>query len=227
MDIILLAGLWLESSAWDHVASDLRALGHHPMPVALPGADDGSAAATLEDQVSAALAALDAADRPMLVGHSAACTLAWIAADRRPDSIHTAVLVGGFPSSDGERYADLFETVGGVMPFPGWEPFDGPDSSDLDAATRQRLATGAVPVPEGVATGIVRLEDERRHDVPVVIVCPEFSPEDARGWIDGGQVPELARTRNVSFVDIDSGHWPMFTQPAELARVFDAIATRS
>jgi hypothetical protein len=29
----------------------------------------------------------------------------------------------------------------------------------------------------------------------------------------------------VDFVDIDSGHWPMFTEPLELARLLAAAAT--
>jgi pimeloyl-ACP methyl ester carboxylesterase len=44
-------------------------------------------------------------------------------------------------------------------------------------------------------------------------------PSQARAWIDAGDVPELARVEHLEFVDIDSGHWPMFTQPAELARI--------
>jgi pimeloyl-ACP methyl ester carboxylesterase len=40
-------------------------------------------------------------------------------------------------------------------------------------------------------------------------------------------VPELARTPNVSYVDIDSGHWPMVTAPAELAALLAAIAAGS
>lgn len=108
------------------------------------------------------------------------------------------------------------------MPFPGWEPFEGPDSADLGEEARRAIAAAAVPVPEGVVTGVVRLTDERRFDVPVTVVCPEFTPAQARGWIDAGQVPELARARRVDLVDIDSGHWPMFTRPAELARLLAA-----
>ena len=59
-------------------------------------------------------------------------------------------------------------------------------------------------------------------DVPVVLVCPEFSPDQAREWIDGGDVPELATAKHVDLVDIDSGHWPMLTQPKELARLLAA-----
>jgi pimeloyl-ACP methyl ester carboxylesterase len=70
----------------------------------------------------------------------------------------------------------------------------------------------------------VRLTDERRFDVPVVVVCPEFTTAQARKWIDGGDVPELARAARVDFADIDSGHWPMISKPAELARVLATAA---
>jgi hypothetical protein len=70
------------------------------------------------------------------------------------------------------------------MPFRGWEPFEGPDSRDLAAA--------GLPVPEGMARAMVRLRDPRRWSVPVTVVCPEFGPDDARGWVAGGQVPDLA-----------------------------------
>jgi pimeloyl-ACP methyl ester carboxylesterase len=227
MDIILMAGLWLERSIWNDVCSELERLGHRPIAVALPGADDRSAEATLDDQVEAALAAVDAADRPLVVGHSAASTLAWIVADRRPTAIAGAVMIGGFPTSDEGTYAEFFPLVDGVMAFPGWEAFEGPDSDDLDGPTRERLAAGAVPVAGGVATGVVHLADERRFDVPVTLVCPEFDATQARAWIDSGDVPELARTPNVSYVDIDSGHWPMVTAPAELAALLAAIAAGS
>jgi pimeloyl-ACP methyl ester carboxylesterase len=192
--------------------------------VALPGVDDGSTTATLADQVTATLAAVDASDRPMVVGHSAACTLAWMVADQRPDSIERVVLIGGFPSADDRAYADFFPAVDGVMAFPGWGPFEGPDSADLDESERDRIAAAAVSVPEGVSKGVVRLTNDRRFDVPVHLVCPEYSPEQAKAWIDAGDVPELSRATRVTFEDIDSGHWPMVSAPAELARILDAAA---
>ena len=220
MDIVLIAGLWLDGSAWAEVAPTLQGLGHRPVPLTLPGQGDGSSTATLDDQVAAVLAAVDAAPgRSVVVGHSAACTLAWMAADARSDKVAKVVLVGGFPNADGEAYAAFFETEDGLMPFPGWGPFEGPDSADLDDAARSRIAAAAIPVPEGVSTGTVRLRDERRFDVPVLLVCPEFSPAEAQQWIDAGDAPELTSAKHVELVDIDSGHWPMFTRPAELARL--------
>lgn len=227
MDIVLIAGLWLPSSIWAETAHELENLGHRPLPVSLPGVDDGSRTATLADQVAAVVDVVDGAERPMVVGHSAACTLAWIAADQRPDSINEVALIGGFPATDGETYADFFPVVDGVMAFPGWEPFEGPDAEDLDAAARDSIAKAAVPVAEGVAKGSVKLGDDRRFDMPVLLVCPEYGPDQAKTWIDAGDVPELSRAKKVAFVDIDSGHWPMVSKPAELARLLDAAAKKS
>ncbi|GGT02189.1 alpha/beta fold hydrolase [Streptomyces chromofuscus] len=225
MDILLVGGLWLTGSVWGRVVPALESLGHRPVPLTLPGQGDGSASATLDDQLAAVLAAVDAAPgKPMVVGHSAACTLAWMAADRRSERLAKVALIGGFPTADGQPYADFFEVKDGVMAFPGWGPFEGPDAADLDDVARREFAAAAIPVPEGVARGVVRLADERRFDVPVVVVCPEFTPAQAREWIDAGDVPELARAKDVDFADVDSGHWPMVTQPAELARILAAAA---
>jgi pimeloyl-ACP methyl ester carboxylesterase len=222
-DIVLLAGLWLPGNVWDRVAAELAGLGHRPLVPPLPGVDDSSTAADLDDQLDAVLTAVDATENPVLVGHSAASTLAWLAADRRPDQIRRVVMVGGFPESDGSTYADLFPMVDGAMPFPGWEPFAGPDAADLDEAARNDLAKAAIPVPESVAHGVVRLADEGRFAVPVTLVCPEFDPDDARGWVAAGEVPELAAVLDLSYVNIDSGHWPMITRPIALARLLDVI----
>lgn len=72
------------------------------------------------------LAAVDAAsEKPMVVGHSAACTLAWLAADARPEKVAKVVLIGGFPAADGEPYDDFFEPKDGVMPLPRLGPIRG------------------------------------------------------------------------------------------------------
>src|SRR5690606_2795240 len=95
-----------------------------------------------------------ASEKPWVVGHSAAANLAWMAADARPEQVAGLAMVGGFPLADGQPYAPNFPVVDGAMPFPGWEPFEGPDAADLDEAARARLAAAAIPVPEGVARAV-------------------------------------------------------------------------
>jgi pimeloyl-ACP methyl ester carboxylesterase len=227
MDIVLIAGLWLDGSVWGDTAAQLEALGHHAVPVTLPGQGDGNTAATLDDEAATVLAAVDAADgRPMVVGHSAASTLAWIAADARPAKVSKIALIGGWPSS-GDTYFTGLPVQDGAVPFPGWSEFEGLDSADLDDAAKQAFESAAIPVPEGVTSGVIRLTDERRYEVPVVLICPEFTPDQAREWIDQGEIPELAKSKNLSFVNIDSGHWPMISAPAELARILAQVAEES
>ncbi len=227
MDIVLIAGLWLDGSAWDDVLPELEALGHRGIPVTLPGQGDGTTSATYDDQAAAVVAAVDAAEgRPFVVGHSAASTLAWVAADQRADGVTGVALIGGFPTTEGGAYADFFEPSGDGVPFPGWEPFAGPDSDDMSPELKAEVAAGSHPVPVGVTKGIVHWTSEARHDVPLTLICPEFSPAEAQEWIDGGDVPELADATRLELVDIDSGHWPMFTQPKALAALIDEAARR-
>jgi len=219
-DIVLIQGLWLRPDVWSEVQAELTRRGRGATVVDLPVDAD----ATLDDQVAAVLAAVDAADGPpLVVGHSAAATLAWLAADVRP--VAGVALIGGFPAADGEAYAGFLPEIGGPLPFPGWEQFEGPDSADLDPDARQRIEAAMVTVPDGVAHGTVRLTNPSRYDVPITLICPEFAPEDAKAWIAGGDVPELAAATNLTMVDIDSGHWPMFTQPAALAALLADAAT--
>lgn len=227
MDIVLIPGLWLDGSAWDDVLPELEKLGHRGIAVTLPGQGDGTTSATYDDQAGAVLAAVDAAEgAPLVVGHSAACTLAWVAADRRPEAITGVALIGGFPSTHDSGYADFFEPTGDTVPFPGWEPFEGPDSDDMSAELKAEVAARTHPVPVGVTRGKVQWTDEGRHAVPLTLICPEFSPEQAQEWIEAGDVPELADATALELVDLDSGHWPMFTQPAALAALLDEATKR-
>ena len=225
MDIVLIAGLWLPASVWDATATHLERRGHRVTALELPGVDDGSRDASLDDQAAIVFAAVDAADGPVVVGHSAAASLAWLAADRRPDAVSGVVMIGGFPAATGSSYAAFFEIVDDVMAFPGWGPFEGADTADLDESARRRLAAQAVPVPGPVADGRVVYGDDRRFSVPVTVVCPEFTPDDFRGWLAAGDIPELDRVERLDLVDIDSGHWPMVTRAGELADLIHAAAT--
>lgn len=227
MEIILLSGLWLRGDSWADVEYELARAGHRVQSLTLPGQGDQRMDTTLQDQIDAALEALDRNVGPTLVvGHSAASALAWIMADARPEAVMGVVMIGGMPVESGKPYANFFPVVDGRMPFPGWEPFAGADAADLDDDTRDFIEASAFAVPEGVCHAVVTLADERRFDVPVTLVCPEYSPADAQAWIDDGFVPELTRAGHVTLVDLDTGHWPMFTKPSELASTIDQATRR-
>src|SRR4051794_22224612 len=126
MDILLIAGLWLDGTAWNDVVPELRRLGHHPVPMTLPGQGDGRRSATLPDQVEAVLDAVDSASGPpLVVGHSAACSLAWLAADARPKDVAGVVLIGGRPAPPRGADPRLFVAGGGAPPLSGRRPLLG------------------------------------------------------------------------------------------------------
>ncbi len=110
-----------------------------------------------------------------------------------------------------------------MVPFPGWEPFEGPDSDDLSAEVKAAVAQGAIAVPASVSPR--RRTPERRRRASLRRAgddgLPEFSPAEPE-WVEGGTVAELAKATTVDYVDIDSGHWPMYSQPVELARILAA-----
>jgi pimeloyl-ACP methyl ester carboxylesterase len=235
MDIVLIPGMWLDASSWDDVTPALAAAGHQAHPVTLPGLEPAATdrgLVSLADQVATVVALVDSipAERPvMLVGHSAAAAIAHAAVDARPDRVARAVYIGGFPAGDGEALVDGMPSVDGGIPLPDWEMFDDSETFDLDEADRQRFRARAIPHPERAVLGPQRLYDERRYDVPVTMICPEFTPDQLRGWMAAGEGPvvELTRIHDVSYVDIDSGHWPQLTRPTQLAAIIVAEAARS
>ncbi|QBR93689.1 alpha/beta fold hydrolase [Nocardioides euryhalodurans] len=225
MDIILVPGLWLHGRSWDAVVPALEGAGHRVRALTLPGMDgrdDDRAGITLADHVGAVVTAIDAVDgRPLLlVGHSAGSAIGHAAVDARPDRVARAVYVGGFPSADGEPLLAGLPAQDGEVAMPDWaELGEEANVVDFDEASLARFYAEAVPAPEGVLTGTVRLSDERRWGVPVTLVCPEYTAAELRDWVAQGELPEVTRIEEVEYVDLPGGHWPQLTQPERLARV--------
>ena len=227
MHIILIPGLWLDGSSWHQVVPALEAGGHSTRALTLPGLESPAAdrsEITLRHHVDAVTEAID--DCPpdttiVVVGHSLGAGIAWVAADARPDRIARLVLIGGFPAVPGEALAAGFATVGADLPLPDLDTFDEADLRDLDPAALEEFRRRAVPSPARLTTDVAQLTDARRYEVPVTVVCPEFTAQDLREWIEEGEaaVSELPRIRQLSLVDLPTGHWPQFTRPAELARL--------
>ena len=76
----------------------------------------------------------------------------------------------------------------------------------------------AIPTPTHVARDPQQLSDERRYDVPVTVIACEFPSAMIRQMMEQAHpyVSELAKIRDVDFVDLPTGHWPQFTRPTDL-----------
>jgi pimeloyl-ACP methyl ester carboxylesterase len=228
MDIILIPGLWLDGGSWAEVVPVLEQAGHHTQPLTLPGMDAKYAdrsVITLADHVAAVVAAIDAVPaNVVLVGHSAGAAIAHAAIDARPDRVERAVYVGGFPTGAGDAIADGFPAKDGEVPLPEWSAFEEEELVDLDEAALAAFRADAIPSPERVTRDPQRLTDERRYDVPVTVIATEFTSDMLRGWIAQGLAPvrELEKIREVTHVDLPTGHWPQFTRPVQLGRAIVA-----
>ncbi len=227
MEIILIPGLWLDASSWDAVVPILEQAGHRTHALTLPGMESKDADrsnVTLRDQVDAVVDMIDSIDpadgKVVLVGHSAGGGTAHGAVDARPDRVARVIYVGGEPLGDGQANDGGFPAENGEIPLPDWSFFDEEMVADLDDELRRTVRERAIPAPERVVRDAQRLSDDRRYDVPITMITCEYSSEMLKKWIDRGEagVEELAKIRDVEYVDLNCGHWPQFTRPEQLAR---------
>ncbi|MDT0197194.1 alpha/beta hydrolase [Arthrobacter sp. AB6] len=232
MDIILVPGFWLDASSWQEVVPALEAAGHRPHPLTLPGlesVDADRAGISLQDHIDFVVAAIDALEgKVVLVGHSGGGAVIHGALDARPERVERAIYVDSGPLGEGDVINNELKADGDDIPLPPWEGFDNADLVDLDDGLRQAFRARAIPQPKGVAYSKQHLHDTRRYDVPATVIACQFPSSLLREWIDAGHpfVAELARVRDVEFVDLPTGHWPQFTKPVELARAILAAVDR-
>ncbi len=227
MDIVLIPGLWLDGSSWDEVVPLLQQVGHDTHALTLPGMESRDAdrsKITLRDQVEAVVAVIDSFGSTdgdvVLVGHSGGGAIAHAAVDARPTRVARVVYVDSLPIGEGGVINDAFPAEDGDVPLPDWALFDEEDLIDLDDELRAGFRERALPAPVHVARDPQQLSDERRYDVPITVISCEFPSAVLQKLIEQGHgyVQELAKVRDVEYIDLPTGHWPQFTRPKELGQ---------
>jgi len=225
--IVLVPGFWLGAWAWDEVATALRADGHNVTAVTLPGLESASAdrsAITFADHVDAICDAVRAAGRPVVLAvHSGAGAPGYAVTDRIPEKLAAMVYVDTGPAK-GALDADF---SGVEKPLPA--PKDLADNENLTGLTEQQLETfrrRAIPEPGAALRGAADLANDARLDVPSTVVCTGYTSEqykdaakEGQAWLGG-----LTELRNVTYVDLPTSHWPMWSRPRELAAIIGDIA---
>jgi pimeloyl-ACP methyl ester carboxylesterase len=224
--IILAPGFWLGAWAWDEVAAALRDDGHDVTALTLPGlesVDADRSAITLSDHVEAICEAVKAAGRPVVLAvHSGTGFSGYVASDRVPEQIAAMVYVDSAP---GKPPLDPdFDAVEKPL---SWEELAAEEN--LDGLSEEQLETfrrRAVPVPGGVLREAIALTNDARLDLPTTMICTGYTSEqykdavkDGYAWLAG--VPEL---RDVTWVDLPTSHWPMWSRPQELAAIIGDVA---
>jgi pimeloyl-ACP methyl ester carboxylesterase len=225
--IVLVPGFWLGAWAWDEVAATLRADGHDVTAVTLPGlesADSDRSSITLADHVDAICEAVASAGPPVVLAvHSGAGFAGYAVTDRIPEQIAAMVYVDSAPGT-GALDAD-FEGV--EKPLPSQEELEAEEN--LDGLSEEQLATfrrRAVPQPGGVVREAAELTNDARLDVPSTVICTGYTSEQYKAAVAEGYawLGGLTEVRNVTWVDLPTSHWPMWSRPQELAAIIGDIA---
>jgi pimeloyl-ACP methyl ester carboxylesterase len=224
--ILLVPGFWLGAWAWDEVAATLRGDGHDVTALTLPGLESANAdrsSITLSDHVDAIAEAVKAAGRPVVLAvHSGTGFSGYVASDRIPERIAAMVYVDtapGIPPLDAD-----FE--GAEKPM-SWEELSAEEN--LDGLSEEQLETfrqRAIPEPGGVIRDAVELTNDARLDIPSTLICTGYSSQEYKEAMDEGYawLAGLKEVRNITWVDLPTSHWPMWSRPKELAGIIGDVA---
>jgi pimeloyl-ACP methyl ester carboxylesterase len=227
--IILVPGFWLGAWAWDDVAARLRSDGHDVTALTLPGLDSTEtdrSSITFTDHVNAILDALRAAPAPaVLAVHSATGFSGYAASDIAPERIAHMVYVDtapGKPPLDPD-FSDVEKPL-------DWESVS--KEENLNGLSEEQLATfrgRAVPEPGAMLREGYDFTNDARRDIPSTIIATGFSAVDYQTYAkenpDWSFLAGIAELRNLSWVDLPTSHWPMWSKPAEITAIIGGIAT--
>ena len=229
--IILVPGFWLGAWAWDEVAATLRSAGHDVTTLTLPGlesADADRSAIHFADHVDAIVSALEAAVAPaVLVVHSASGFSGYAASDRVSERIAAMVYVDtapGKPPLD-PKFADVEKPL-------VWADIAAEENLDgLSEAHQATFRERAVPVPGAVLREGYAFTNDARRDIPSTIIATGFSAADYQRYHrEHPEVSFLAgigELRDLTYVDLPTSHWPMWSRPAELAAIIGEVADQA
>jgi pimeloyl-ACP methyl ester carboxylesterase len=225
--IILVPGFWLGAWAWDEVAAALRADGHNVTALTLPGlesADADRSAITFADHVDAICEAVRASGAAVVLAvHSGTGFSGYGASDRVPELIAAMVYVDSAPG-----IGALDTDFDGVERPLVWDELAAEEN--LDGLSEEQLETfrrRAVPEPGGVFREGAVLTNDARRDIPSTIICTGFPSEQVKAYAkehDPAWLGGLAELRDVTWVDLPTSHWPMWSRPRELAGIIGDVA---
>ncbi|MET7485269.1 alpha/beta fold hydrolase [Streptomyces sp. NPDC005538] len=227
---VVVAGAWLGAWAWDEVESELRGAGHEVHALTLSGlAEKQGVPAGHQTHVQDIVDEVERLDLRdvVLVGHSYSGVPVGQAAERIGDRLARVVFVDANVPVDGASFLDGFPSdhIRKSLDEHGgdWPPLDPADYTGQDLTDEQiaRIVTDGTAHPGATLTE------------PAILTRPlgELPATYVKCLLDGDElmdpVDELVASGRWELVRMDTGHWPMFSRPRELARVLAESATHS
>jgi pimeloyl-ACP methyl ester carboxylesterase len=243
----LVGGGWLGGWCWQRVAHRLRGKGHDVYPVTLTGLGErvhlASPEVDLETHITDVVNLIEFEDLRdvVLVGHSYAGLVVTGVSDRVPDLISQLAYLDTGPIPDGTALIDTFPPEarshieqqveelgdGWRFPVPPQEELATFGSLEgLDDASLELMRSRSVDQPFGTFTQPLRLENPAREALPKVGILCSFSLEEVQAIIASGN-PAFREMAGPSwrFVELPTGHYPMFSRPEDLASVLLDLAS--
>ena len=229
--IILVPGFWLGAWAYDEVAAKLRADGHDVTALTLPGLESSEtdrSKITFEDHVNAIVDAVGEAGEPVVLAvHSGTGFSGYAASDVVPDRIAAMVYVDSAPGTG--VIAEDFEGIEKPMSIEelqAEENFDGVSEAQIAEFARRGVAE-----PGGVMRGGHVFTNDARRDIPTTIIATGFSAADyqkyAKEHPEWSFLAGIADLHDITWVDLPTSHWPMWSKPTELAAIIGDVATNA
>ncbi len=251
--IVLVGGAWIGAWAWRDVERDLRDRGHDVHSATLTGLGDRAHLASpeidLDTHVTDLVNLIEYAElrNVVLVGHSYAGLVVTGAADRIPDRIAHIVYVDTGPVPSGMGMLDFFGDAASAIEQQVAEQGDG---WRLPAPTVEQQSEGSsvrgigddakawyeakrTPQPFGTYRQPSKLSSTAVFDLPrTAILCDDgkqiyaMATQMSEAGAELGALAQMVG-ENWNRVELDTGHWPMFSAPAELAAALHEVAVKT
>ncbi|WP_432938521.1 alpha/beta fold hydrolase [Kribbella sp. CA-253562] len=230
VNFVLVPGAWLGAWAWDEVGELLRAEGHEVYPVTLTGLAElhqpDSAQTSQAQHVADIVDVAGKLSDVVVVGHSYSGIPAGQAAAAIGDRLRRVVYVDSNIPLDGQSFADGWSPEGrawlaGQLAESGgfWPPLTAEDyaGQDLTAEQIATIVKRSTPHPGRALTEPAELARPIAELPTTYVKCLMDGPTPS------AVVQDHLASPHWTLAELKTGHWPMFSRPAELADVLLSV----
>lgn len=230
-EFVLVPGAWLGAWSWTRVSRALEKDGHSAHPVTLTGMGERVHLASKDVGMDTAILDVlnvirfNELDDFVLVGHSFAGKVAAAVADRSHEKVRKVIYVDAFrpekvrsPQGEFNPASEFGPVPPGGFAIPLTEEIVGRIGRDVQGRDLQRMMALATPWPVKLGTDPITLSRNYDRVSEAYVLCT----------LSGDPVDEIIAGKwgklEGPYTTLETGHWPMITQPEKLAKDLAALA---